>query len=241
MLTLIYNTLALAPLIKTPFAATGGVPPYVFAVQTGGIGGSINSVTGLYVAPAITGVDTIVVTDATSATATVKVAVLDPLRLVCEIIQNQLGLANGRVWIWDQKIMEPTDSAMYIPIQVMSTKVFGVSNKFDGVSESQVQSVNSRALLSIDIKSRSTEAYDRKEEVVMALSSQYAETQQESNSFSIFQVPSQELVNIGELDGAAIPYRFNITVAIQYSKVKTTGVAYYNQFQNPSILTNDNV
>lgn len=58
------------------FIAQGGFKPYKFSLQTNGSGGTINSTTGLYVAGS-TGntTDTVVVTDANSATASAIVSV----------------------------------------------------------------------------------------------------------------------------------------------------------------------
>jgi alpha-tubulin suppressor-like RCC1 family protein len=61
------------------FAAVGGTGSYTYSVQAGGLGGTINSSTGLYTAPAIAGIDSIKVVDSMGntavATATVNASV----------------------------------------------------------------------------------------------------------------------------------------------------------------------
>jgi hypothetical protein len=95
------------------------------------------------------------------------------------------------------------------------------------------------AQLQVDIISRDTEARDRKEEVILALNSNYARTQQAANSFNIGALPpGAQFVNLSEQDGAAIPYRFSIPVAIQYFFTKTTAVASFGTFQTPQVNTN---
>jgi hypothetical protein len=70
--------------------------------------------------------------------------------------------------------------------------------------------------------------------VLLALGSIYAEQQQELNSFKIGQIPSG-FMNLSEIDGSAIPYRFNIVCTIQYFVQKTNPVGYFDTFQDPAI------
>jgi hypothetical protein len=94
------------------------------------------------------------------------------------------------------------------------------------------------ATLSIDIISRSNEALLRKEEILLALNSQYAESQQELNSFFIGTLPAGgQFVNLSYVDGAAIPYRYNISINIQYFVTTLKASPYYTDFQDPEITT----
>lgn len=234
-LTLLQNNTAMTVNLTTPFQGVGGVEPYAYSVTPGGVGGSIDSTTGIYTSPNALGDDQIVVTDSMLATAMATIRVLSPLELFCDVIQQGMGLADGRIWMYDQKVNEPKDSSLYIVVQVLVPKVFGSSTKLDNAGNT-VQGVNVGATLSVDIKSRSTEALLRKEEVIMALSSSYAESQMELNSFYIAPITSA-FVNISQLDGAAAPYRFNLSVNIQYFVKKTTAVAYYDTYQAVAVTT----
>ena len=218
---------ALAISLTQPFSAVGGTPPYTFKILPGGAGGSVDG-SGIYTAPSVTGQDVIEVTDSLGATATALALVKTPLNLFCDVLQQSMGLADGRVYLWDQKIFEPTDMGLYIVVSVLNPKVFGSSRYLDADGNA-VQSVNMHTSLSVDIKSRGPEARDRKEEVIMALNSMYSEQQQEKNSIRIFALP-QSFNNLSEEDGAAIPYRFNFTVNIQYFVTKKTSVDFYDSF-----------
>ena len=44
---------------STVFQADGGVAPYVYSVEAGGVGGTIGSSSGTYIAPSDSGYDTI--------------------------------------------------------------------------------------------------------------------------------------------------------------------------------------
>lgn len=243
-LSLAAATLALGPNLQTYFLGSGGTPPYNYVVLAGGAGGSINATSGLYTAPAVVQAapemlfDIVQVVDAVSDFFNLSILVGNPLMLFCDIIQKELGLDIGQVYLWDQKIDIPTDDRLYIAIGVLSCKPFGNSISYDGSGSglSAVQSVNMQATLSVDILSRGVEARDRKEEIILALQSNYAQSQQETNSFYIAKI-SSGFVNLSQIDGAAIPYRFNISVNMQYSVRKTQAVPYYDTFTDVAPVT----
>ncbi len=244
-LALSQSVTAVGPGITAGFLGVGGVAPYSYAVQPGGAGGFIDSVTGLYTAPAVVNfaaaksTDMIVVTDSLSAQASSTILVGSVLELFCDILQHELGLANDHIYLYNQKIFQPTDSSMYIAVGVLNAKPFGnvVENDGAGSGFRAKQYCNMKASLDINVISRSTEALLRKEEVIMALKSNYAAQQMDANSFSIGQLPVN-FANVSGIDGAAIPYRFTITVNIQYTMPKTVSVPYYDTFAAASVTTN---
>lgn len=237
---------ALMPSAQVFFAGQGGTGPYTYAVVAGGAGGAINASTGLYTAPAslssdpTKASDTVRVTDSLAATATKNVLVTDALGLVCEILQTEMGLADGRVYLWDQKIFQPKDDGIYIAVAVPSEKPFSNVNKPDtsGSGVVSVQTINTMATFDINIISRSIAAYRRKEEVLFALNSTYAEQQQERNGFYIAKLPpGSRFINLSEVDGAAIPYRYLISINVQYSVIKSKAVDYFDTFQTVGVTT----
>lgn len=236
--------------ITSSFGATGGVAPYTYSVLPNGAGGTINSSTGLYKAPTtvpsnpINRYDTIKVVDSTPITpltTTAKILVGWPVHLLMEILWNQLSIPSNRVYLFDQKIFQFSDSGLYIAVSVLRNKVFGNTRSFDGslTNSNELQSINIQSTLGIDIMSRSTDALFRKEEVIMALNSDYAESQQEANSFLIGKIPpGAEFTNLSNIDGAAIPYRFHIGCNLQYFVRKTVAVPSYGTFQTVAVTTN---
>lgn len=229
------------------FNVTGGTEPYTFSVMTQTPGGTINSSTGVYTAPVVassnpaTSYDTIKVVDSTTPkplTATAKILVGTALLLFCDVIQTTLGLAQGRTYLWDQKIMQPTDSGLYIAVSNPHNKIIGSATSIDPSTGNQVQYVNVLGALDLNIISRGPEARDQKELVVMALSSTYSTQQQNANSFYISQLPSNSgFINLSKVDGAAIPYRYQISVNINYSVGLNSPSPYFNTFHQPTIVT----
>lgn len=242
--TLAQTITALVPGLTSSFLASGGSPAYAYSVRPNGAGGTINSSSGLYTAPAKVGstpqslYDTIQAVDSLGNVGVAQILVGTPMLLFCEIIQNQMGLAPGRVYLWDQKITEPTDSSLYVAVSVPRCKPFANNIIPDGSGSgmNQIQCVNMMATMDIDIISRGTDARDRKEEILTSLLSIYSQQQQEINSFSIGRLPaSASFLNLSQVDGAAIPYRYKISVNMQYSFTKTTPIPYFSTFQAPTI------
>lgn len=233
------------PSVPVQFNGTGGTAPYAYAVLAGGAGGTIDSATGVYKAPANLNPDpynhpemnrdTVRVTDSLGATATGVVRVGGVLQMLADIVQSEMVLADDQVYLWDQKITPPTDSRLYVAVGAFQPKPFGSSNKLDA-SGNSVQSVNMVQNCSFDIMSRGPSARDRKEEIIMALSSVYAQQQMALNSFDIGKL-STNFVNLSQVDGAAIPYRFNISVNVQYAVTKTKPVPYYDDFAPVDVTT----
>lgn len=228
-LTIFPTTVSLNQGGTVTFLAAGGTGPYVFSMVSGN--GTVDASTGVYLASAITGLETVMLTDALLATASAVITVNSALTLFCDIIRQEMGLGIDQVWIYNQKIDIPTDYRLYVAIEILSCKPFANTRYMDpsGPGLNQILSTNFKAVLSVNILSRGPAARDRKEEFVLALNSIYSIQQQEANGFMVSLLPSG-FVNLSEIDGSAIPYRFNISVAVQYKIVKTEAVPYYSTF-----------
>jgi hypothetical protein len=240
--------LAISQYNQAPFQGAGGTPivsddpdytsEYRYSIQSGP--GYIDEYTGIFKTEQFTGITIVQVTDGNGCTATATVLVGSYLQLFCDVLQQELfPNTTQRVWFWDQKVDEPTDDGMFIVCRVLNPKVFGNTNKVcsGDIGAQQVQSAYMNVQLQIDVKSRSTEALDRLEEIVQALNSIYSQQQQEANAFKIFPV-TNNIVDMSGLDGAAIPYRFVLSVKIQYTKTTIKRAApYYDTFSTASVTT----
>lgn len=249
-MTLTGTKTALGPNLTASFLAVGGTGAVTYSVRLGGAGGSINAVTGLYTAPTVAPADpvkasdVIIAVDSLGAKAQASILVGSPLLLFCEIIEREMGLARGRVWIWDQKVFQPTDASLYIAVVGVRFKPFAnrigpaIVNGNPDWSQSE-QSINVMATLDVNVISRSTEALLRKEEVLLALNSAYSNFQQDANSIAIGRLPAgSQFIDISQVDGAAIPYRFKISVNMQYAVTKQKPVDYFDTFDSVSVTAN---
>lgn len=232
------SRVALGVGIMRSFLARGGTPPYTYLVEPNGAGGSIDE-DGFYTAPPqieedpAKSTDTITATDSVGLQVQSTVLLCAPAQLVGEIIAREMNLGLDRIWLWDQKIDEPTDKELFIVISDLGVKPISSVTQLlpDG---SELQTASFYGLLQIDIKSRNKSAWLRKEEILLALGSFYSQQQQSANSFYIARLPTR-FVNLSEVDGAAIPYRFTISVGIQYMVSKNKGTDYYDDFQAPEV------
>lgn len=226
---------AVCPLVRASFLATGGDEPYLYEVEPGGAGGNIDPATGAYVAPpgfssnVNQRYDTIKVTDYSGATQTARMLVGSPLMLFCDIIQTYMDLANGRVYLWDQKIMQPKDAGLYVAVSMPAANPIGSSNRFNPDTNTSDQYVSMQGVIDVDMISRDGTARDRKEELILAFNSDYSRRQQDANSFSIALI-STRFTNLSEGDGAAIPYRYKATVKMLYVYRKNVATSYFDKF-----------
>lgn len=224
----------IGPGVRVPFAAFDGVEPYTFSVKAGGIGGTVTQ-NGFYTAPIDkTGTDTIVAEDADGEKAEYKIGVGIGLHFIADIISKELALDPSQVIIQNQKFKIPNDSKLYVAIKGLTMRAIANRNHFDDGVEGQ--SVNMFGPVDVAIYSRSTEALTRKEEVVMAMNSNYAKNQQQLNGFLIGKIGN--IVSLSEIDGAAIPYFFNVNLNIQYAVTKQRPVDYFDSFELDDVITN---
>lgn len=217
------------------FSASGGTGPYVWSKVSGS--GAITS-GGLYTASYKSGVAVVRVVDSLSASATIQLTIHSALTWLCKVLKTELELSDDQVFLWDQKLIIPNDFRMYVAVGTVSCKPFANTRAYDpsGSGLNTVQSTNFLCNASIDIYSRGVDARDRKEEIVMALKSQYAQQVQQAYGFFIAGLTSSFL-NLSEIDGPAIPYRYMIQVALQYKITKTKAVDYYDDFPGTELIT----
>lgn len=237
-LSLSQSAFAVGINIPASFLGVGGTPPYSYIVLNGGAGGTIDSGTGAYLAPPVVPTDpahqfdTVQVTDALAATATAQIMVGDALLLFCDVVMRGLGLDPTRIWIWDQKIFQPTDYGLYVTVAEMEPKVIANVNSSPNTGDTQSQFVTFISRLEVNLISRDQSARLRKGQFIMALNSSYAEQQQKLNGFQISRVP-KSLTNVSVQDGAAIPYRYSAWVNLQYAEPASSSQDYFSTFNVP--------
>lgn len=223
--------------VKVPIEIIGGTGPFTVTIEPGGAGGSID-VNNVYTSPYAVGKDVIKVVDSLLEEATLTIYTGTALQLVAFIIRSYMGLAEDQVYLFNQKILPPKDSRLYIAISQMTSKSFGSASNMDPtVGLDEIMSINMQAQIDITIYSRTTEALNRKEQVIAALGSTFSRQQQEMNSFYIAKL-SPNIVPLNYVDGAAIPYMFNISTAIQYVSSYRKSVPFYDQFYIDEVITN---
>ena len=157
-----------------------------------------------------------------------------------QILIHELPIDSERVNLYNQKFVIPTDEAWYIVIERGPSKMISSRNTLVDLGAGQglqeVMDLNTQDQYTIGVFSRNLDALNRKEEIIMALGSVYAQQIQEKYSFRIFKNPS--LTDLSELEGAALLYRFDISVIVHSWRQKVKDADFYDAF-SAQVRVND--
>ncbi|MDR3244658.1 MAG: hypothetical protein LBT79_07920 [Elusimicrobiota bacterium] len=165
----------------------------------------------------------------------------DILKLICDIVQKEMSLPDGRVWIYNQKRELPTDENIFIVVGLSgSDKMIGNSRRYKRTLEGleEILCVNVLTFVSIDITSKNTDARMRRFEIPLALGSSYSQQIQEKYSFSVGKIG--QVVDVSAAEGTSMLNRFNLTFNITHAVEKNKAVDYYDKFEKPQIKEEDN-
>ncbi len=151
------------------------------------------------------------------------------LTIICDIIQNELSLSDGQVMAYNPDIPAPTTPGLYVVVGYISGKAIGntaaVKDEDTGISEDQ--SVTMLENIQIDLMSIDTSALDNKEQIILALHSDYAQKITETNIIRIFRIPSQ-FNDISQVEGHGILNRFTMTITVNAVYTKNKVVDYFD-------------
>ena len=218
--------------IQIPTRADGGQEPYTYRIAPDGAGGTVDA-NGVYKAPYGIGVDKIIVEDALGETAELDIFVGTALQLLANVIQVYMGLSDGMVYLFNQKITPVKDNLLRVAVSTLSPKTLAVKKEYEGND----QKISSLLVCPVDITiySKTDEALLRKEEIIHALFSDYSKRQQELNSFSIGKLPTG-FVTLNNVEGSSIPYAYNLTFNLHYVSSSKKATTYFDKFER-EILT----
>lgn len=155
----------------------------------------------------------------------------EPIKHICNILQTQLGLSDGQIWIYNQKRDIPNDFGVYFVVNYTGQSVIGNVRKEIATNNGLVeyQSVHSLANMSLNIFSRSSSIRDMRDQALMALNSTYAQQVQEKYGFQIAR-NSFSVTNTSEIEGVAELNRYTISFNVTYMSETTKSIDYYDTF-----------
>lgn len=153
--------------------------------------------------------------------------------ILCDIIVNEMALDASRVVVYDQNFDAPDDDNIFVVIATKRSRIVGNTNRFDPGTNAEIKSVVLFDYLDVEITSKNRDALDRKEEILMAIDSDYSIRQQEDNNIEIFR--TKEIIDISFIDGTSALHRFRIPVIIANMKQKSTGIDPIDKFREPEI------
>ena len=154
-----------------------------------------------------------------------------PLDHIRDIIVEEMGVNPDFVNIFNQDFKIPPDDGLHIEIEAKGApKVLSNRNLTVPTADTftEIQEINTQELIAVMLFSRNMDAYVRAPEVLMAINSLYAQQSQEANSFKIARISPIE--NLSALEGAAMLYRFEISLVVFAWYEKTKDGDYYDTF-----------
>jgi len=150
--------------------------------------------------------------------------------ILAKIIINEFSdLSPSRVVLYGQNYKAPKDGGLYIVISTGDSYIVGSLNKFDEDTLEEVKSVTFAVPMKVELTSRDRTAYERKEEVIMAITSQFGEYTQQENNCRFFR--SGNIKDLTFIEASSSLYRFNIPIVGHYLKVKRSLVEYYENYR----------
>jgi hypothetical protein len=158
----------------------------------------------------------------------------EPDVLLCDIITHELDIDEDRVVVYDENYDPPKDDLLYIIVSTRKGKPLSVNTKFDYETNEEVSSVTCFDSYDIDITSKNRDAIERKEEVLMALTSFYSIEQQEKNGVKVFR--NGDILDLSFIEAASALKRFRISGIISNSKEKRKPASYFDKFRTLGVV-----
>ena len=137
------------------------------------------------------------------------------LDLIRGILVKELGINDDRVNIYNQKFKIPPDDQIFIEVGYKgSPKTISSRNIVKDVAGNftEYQEIAMMEHIYVGMFSSGLDAIRRKEEMLMAINSVYAQQIQEANSFKIARLSAID--DLSALEGAAMLYRFEISLVV---------------------------
>lgn len=163
----------------------------------------------------------------------------EPIKVLMEILISEMELDADRVLIYNNKWILPNDLDIFISLRNGSLKTISNRTTEDdrGVSGFfEVQSISIQEDIIVDIFSGDSTARTRKEEVIMALKSNFSQQKQELYSIKIVQMPNS-FIDLSNVETSRRLNRYNITVPIFSWRTKEKTIDYFDTYDY-EILTN---
>lgn len=162
------------------------------------------------------------------------------IKIIALILEHELNLKNDQVVLTNQKFNIPPDDRLYLAVELMGSRPFGVKTAYEADPITgellEAQSVNCQEMYSVLAYSKGPTARQRHWEIASALGSTFAQQQQEEHSFKIGYLP--RMTDVSGLDGTSRLNRYRLTFVALVAYRKTKPVEYFDQFAQPTIISN---
>ena len=163
---------------------------------------------------------------------------MTPEIVLCDAITEEMDLDDSRVVVYNQNYEPPKDHGIYITVSLQSRKIISSVNKFvpaDAEAEPptmdrEVKTVSMASTYAVEVTSKDESALERNHEVIMALTSDYAQRAMESNNMRIFR--TGQIMDLSFIEGSSSLHRYRIPVIIHHIERKEKEIVTYDKFQS---------
>lgn len=160
----------------------------------------------------------------------------EPVQVIADIIEQELGLPEGQVMLGNQRREIPTVGLYVVVYEPEPSTTIGACSDTVAVGNGMVerQSATIQHRVRIDLMAFNDEkggnaARERKEEVLLALASNRSQELQIENSMQIAR-NGGPITDLSALEGPAMLSRFVITVAVTAVHIKEKPAEYFDNF-----------
>lgn len=172
--------------------------------------------------------------------ATAPIPAREPIKVLADILQSELGLKDGQVMLAYQNFEVPTNTGLYIALSYGVQQTVGNNNQ-NSVdlygNYVEVQSYMALHEIEVDIMSFDNSARTRKEQVLWAVQSYNATSLMNKYSMKLAKTPGS-FISVDSLEPAKQLNRFRITIAMYALHQNTKGSPYYDNLQPVKLTEN---
>lgn len=166
----------------------------------------------------------------------------EPIKVVADILNFELGLSSGQIMLSEENFTLPKTPGLFVALSYVSSRPIGtaVTNvpAAEGVAGmTEVQEAAMDHTIQLDVMSFNDDARLRKEEIVMAFASNSSQRFQADNGVQIAR-HTAPFIDASTLEETQMLKRFITTIRVKALHRKTKSTDYYDQFQNAEVHSN---
>lgn len=158
---------------------------------------------------------------------------MEVIKLIADIIKTEMQLDDERVLIYNQKWNLPNIKGIFIYLNYISSQILSnnkcYKEKEDGYYE--IQTMTKMDVIGLNISSANSEARERKEEIILALKSTYADQVMERYAFRVASIP-MSFNDVSQLEASAMLNRYVANINVISGLENSKKVEYYDTFSN---------
>jgi hypothetical protein len=165
---------------------------------------------------------------------------MEPIKVFAMALENTMGLPNGQIMLGLENYKIPLDAGLYIALLYGTPTVIGNSKSYDVDSQGnfyQVQETATLHQIDLDMMSFDASARVRQQEVLFAVTSDYALSLMDANTMRFNTTPGS-FVPIPSIEETKELNRFRVSFNVNALHRKVTPTPYYTTLQPVALVEN---